>query len=255
MTEDQERRVYKLDLAERDIEECERRFRRYLAYEPVCSGEAFANARNDYQSIRRQREAEAALPAAWQQLIEEQDELLMELLSDRVESLCGYKPEPDAVSDFLSTNLVLRGGQLPHVPTRRRAPDIPPRNSLPARSPQTPEGALTRTGFELQGRFVASRSGREAMIKLFQEFDQRDDTFLERFAALPKHGRSRRFVARSREALYPGREDLAREHSHQLRPGWWIGTNYGVRQMNGIIAKACDVAGLRFGTDVRTKLD
>jgi hypothetical protein len=93
------------------------------------------------------------------------------------------------------------------------------------------------------------------MIRLFSELADRDSTFLERFAALPRHGRSRRFVARTREELYPGREDLAQVHSYELRPGWWIGTNYGVAQMNGIIRKACEVAGLRFGTDVRVRLD
>ncbi len=93
------------------------------------------------------------------------------------------------------------------------------------------------------------------MIKFFAELADRDASFMERFAALPKHGRSRRFVARTKEELYPGREDLAQDHSYEFRPGWWIGTNYGVQQMNGIIEKACDVAGLRFGTDVKTKLD
>ena len=93
------------------------------------------------------------------------------------------------------------------------------------------------------------------MIQFISLLADRDSTFLERFAALPKHGRRRRFVARSKEELYPGREDLAQDHSHKLRPGWWIGTNYGVRQMNGIIEKACDVAGLVFGKDVVTRLD
>ena len=246
----QDRRVYKLDVVERDVQECERRFRRYLGYDSVCTGQAFVNARQDYQSIRREREAEATLPAAWQQLVQEQDELLVELLADQVESLCGYKPEPDVVADFLSTSLVLRGGVAPK-------PE-PPRQPKPTPTPiPSPPGDQfpSRTGFELQGRFFDARSGRDAMIKLFLELASRDPSFLERFAALPKHGRSRRFVARTKEELYPGREDLAQSHSHELRPGWWIGTNYGVRQMTGIIEKACEVAGLRFGTDVKAKLD
>lgn len=242
----QERRVYKLDLVERDLDECEARFRRYLAYDPVCTGEAFTNARRDYQSVRRQREAEATLPAAWQQLVDGPDELLLELLADQVESLCGYKPEPDAVADFLSARLMLRTGVVPEPPRPPRPPPAPP---FPG------GGQLDRTGFEIQGRFVSARNGRDGMVKFFSELADRDPTFLERFAALPRHGRSRRFVARTKEELYPGREDLAHDHSQELRPGWWIGTNYGVRQMNGIIEKACDVVGLRFGIDVRTKLD
>jgi hypothetical protein len=257
----QERRVYKLDLVERDMEECERRFRRYLSYDLVCSGEAVTNARSDYQSIRRQREAEATLPAAWLQVLKEQDGLLIELLSDQVESLCGYRPEPDTVSEFLSTQLMIRGGDITAPAITRRSPEAsrvrrPPRlENAPSSEPPAVANALTRTGFELLGQFFEARNGRDAMIRLFQELDRRDGTFLERFAALPKHGKRRRFVARAREDLYPGRPDLARDHSYELRSGWWIGTNFGQIQMNLIIEKACDVAGLRFGSDVRTKLD
>jgi hypothetical protein len=34
------------------------------------------------------------LPDAWDRLVESEDELLIELLSDKVEDLCGVKPEP-----------------------------------------------------------------------------------------------------------------------------------------------------------------
>jgi hypothetical protein len=133
----QERRVYKLDIVERDPDECERRFRRYLAYDLVCTGEAYANARSDYQSVRRQREAEAALPEAWQQLVHEPDELLIELLGDQVESLCGYRPDPDAVAEFLSNRLLLREG------TRNRT-ETPQPPDRPARRPTRPS-AISRT--------------------------------------------------------------------------------------------------------------
>ena len=46
----QERRVYKLDLLERNIEECEARLKRYLDYQAACSGRALEEARRDYQS-------------------------------------------------------------------------------------------------------------------------------------------------------------------------------------------------------------
>ncbi|MBZ0168104.1 hypothetical protein MELA_02345 [Candidatus Methylomirabilis lanthanidiphila] len=92
-----ERRVYKLDLVERDIEESVRRFTRYLRYEDVCSGTALAATRADYQDVARSRQIRDALPQAWLKLVEEEDEILLELLADRVESLCGYKPDPDMV--------------------------------------------------------------------------------------------------------------------------------------------------------------
>ena len=43
----QERRVYKLDLLERDLEECVDRLQRYLSYENVRTGDAIKAARRD----------------------------------------------------------------------------------------------------------------------------------------------------------------------------------------------------------------
>ena len=42
-------------------------------------------------------------------LVAEEDELLLELLADKVESLCGFKPDVDTVARFLRENVSLRG--------------------------------------------------------------------------------------------------------------------------------------------------
>jgi predicted type IV restriction endonuclease len=97
-----ERRVYKLDIVERDVAESEGRLLRYLSYGAVTTGEAHRAAQDDYDSLRKDREIEAAIPKAWLKLIEDKDELLVELIADQVESLCGYRPEPDLVTGFLS---------------------------------------------------------------------------------------------------------------------------------------------------------
>ena len=73
----------------------------------------------------------------------------------------------------------------------------------------------------MDGRWHPASSAREVLIKVFGEFSERDPEFLERFATLPKHGRKRRYLARTREELYPGSPHLA-SNAHQLRPGWWI---------------------------------
>ena len=43
----EERRVYKLDILERDVEESAKRLDRYLSYEAMCSGQAIELARKD----------------------------------------------------------------------------------------------------------------------------------------------------------------------------------------------------------------
>lgn len=100
-----ERRVYKLDLLERTSEEASTRLTKYLSYERVCSGEALKAARSDYQNVARGREIEATLPRAWISLLQEEDSLLLDLLAEKVEGLCGYRPDQDDCRHFLQTRV------------------------------------------------------------------------------------------------------------------------------------------------------
>ncbi len=96
-----ERRVYKLDIVDRDVKECSERLERYLLYSAVVSGAALQAARDDYRDVYKGRQMLATLPMAWQQIIADEDEFLLEIVADRVEQLCGFKPSPDMVANFL----------------------------------------------------------------------------------------------------------------------------------------------------------
>jgi hypothetical protein len=248
----EDRRVYKLDLLERPLVDCVQRLQRYLSYEAVRAGTALTSSRDDYHSVRRAREVGSTIPTAWTKLVAEQDDLLVELLSDQVESLCGYKPEPDQVAAFLRT--LVRPQATPAGEPRPRQPLPSAQPKLPHRTPpQAPptEDQARLVGFVLEEDQKRTRNSRDTLITFFQALAKRDPSFLQRFAALPKHGKRRRFLARNREDLYPEREDLALSHSHELAPGWWIGTNYSTASIRKMIMMACEVAGLRFGRDVK----
>jgi predicted type IV restriction endonuclease len=253
----QERRVYLLDLLERDLAEVESRLERYLGYDRVRSGEALVAARSDYGDIAQRREVAKTLPEAWRLLVEEDDGLLAELVAEKVESLCGFKPPPDATSRFLAS---LTSGPRPERPKPAKpAPSTaaaegpekgskqPPRPASPTKAPQF--------GFTLKGQHYPARSAKGVLIKVLEVLSSNDPSFLERMAARPKHGRKRRFIARSPEELYPDRPDLARDYVHELSNGWWIGTNYGSRQIRtNILAMAAEVAGLRYGDELDVRI-
>lgn len=250
-----ERRVYKLDLLERDLPECSARLQRYLGYAQVTSGEAIAAAREDYRNASRTRQMLSTLPEAWSKLVTDEDDLLLELVADKVESLCGFKPDVDTVAKFLRENVWLHRRVPSASPTARSAPGqraTPTSVSAEGRVPATPASPIMpgSTGFTIQGRWVACRNGREVLVAVFEALADRDPTFLERFAARPKHGRTRRYLARSAEELYPGRPDLAREFFAKLKSGWFVGTNASHAAIRQIIEMACEVAALRYGVDV-----
>lgn len=245
-----ERRVYKLDIVEREIDEAVRRLQRYLDYRAICSGEAMKAARADYQNVARERQIKDTLPQAWRKLVEDEDELLLELVADRVESLCGYKPDPDMVAGFLrsaSTLIVV-----PPASSARPRAVVPP---TPLPSPATArDRQLSQIGFNLNAQFHPARNARDVLVKVFTELANRDATFLERFATLPKHGRTRRYLARTPNDFYPERPDLARDHSRELKEGWWLGVNLSRAAIARICEMACGVTGLRYDTDLKVNL-
>lgn len=235
----EERRVYKLDLLERSPAESTERLYRYLEYQRVVSGEALATARDDYKDVTRGRHIASAIPKAWNQLLSGPDELLVDLLADKVEDICGFKPDPEVCSEFIQT----RGGsQRAHIENGDRKLHEPP-------SPTPPP---TKKGFMYHGSFHPAKSAREVLQKVLITFSEDDPEFLERFAKR-EHGRKRRWIARSNSELNPDRPDLA-EKSVEFVQGWWMGTNYSRRRIEKITKLACEVANVEFGKDLVVSL-
>lgn len=242
----QDRRVYKLDLLGREALEISERLRRYLTFDRIRSGEALEAARADYKSGARIREIERVLPVAWQKLIEEHDGLLLDLIAEKVEELCGYKPDPDRVASFLTRHRAPEG--LPPVRPGPLSKKVPPIHAPGVTTPA--KGA----SFTLLGRTINVRNARGVLIGVLEELSQRDPQFLMRFASRPRHGRKRRFVAQRKEDLYPDRPDLAHEASHQLKSGWWVGTNCSKAQIKQIVKMAGEVADLQWEHDLGVNL-
>jgi len=96
-----ERRVYKLDLVERDVQESAHQLNRYLDYDKAKDGTTLENAREDYKNISKERQATKNIPVAWKKLIEEKDDMLIEIISEKVESICGFKPLTKQVFTYL----------------------------------------------------------------------------------------------------------------------------------------------------------
>ena len=243
-----ERRVYKLDLLERNIEDAAERLERYLGYKKVCSGEALKAARSDYQTVARGREIEAALPRAWSALLEEQDSLLLDLLAEKVEDLCGYKPDLDLCSRFLER--ISKPGATSTV-------SIPASSMSPAvKKPKRLEDVHKRSvvSFVFRGKAHESTSAREVMCSVFRLLAKEEPGFLERFAAR-KHSKKRRYLAQDRQELYPGRPDLAEDFSIEIAPGWWLGTNYSRRHMRRILDLALEVVQPSLRSVIQINID
>ena len=96
-----ERRVCKLDLIADDSEEIAKRLNRYLNYESVQADEAVKAIAADYQNVVDERQIQKGLPKAWNRLVAEPDELLLEIIVEKTAEICGKRPTPEHVITFL----------------------------------------------------------------------------------------------------------------------------------------------------------
>ena len=72
------------------------------------------------------------------------------------------------------------------------------------------------------------------------------------FEHLAQEGRTRRrWIARSADGLYADSPHLARDHAHEILPGWFLDTNLSRAQIDQRLAIACKIAGYRYGDDAR----
>ena len=232
----EERCVYKLDLVERSPGESTQRLDRYLQYQRVISSEALSDARNDYRDVARERQIADSMPKAWHQLLSGPNERLVELLADKVENICGYKPNPSVCSQFIMEKA--NSHSPPDLPIN--PPEDPPR--LPTAPPPA------ERGFLYLGRFYPGRFASQVVREILITFPQQDADFLERFGA-KKHGTKRRFIAKSAIELYPGRPDFA-HNSVELIQGWYMGTHYNRASFEKYVRLACEVANVEFGKDL-----
>lgn len=242
-----DRRVYKLDLLERESEEIVNRFNRYLDYNDICTGTAVENARKDYKNVAKEREIKRTLPEALIKLINESDELLVDLLLEKVESLCGYSPDQDVVINYLKQNV-----QIKTPADFREFEQKNKKTKLTSTRKQTEEKIITSTnviGFILKGKKYKTNGARDFCIKGLLELSKCSDNFFARYAAIPKHGKKRRFIAEDKYDLYPGRKDLAEKASFEIESGWWVGINIGQLQSIKIVYLGCEIAKLKIDKD------
>jgi len=232
----EDRRVYMLDLFERDLDQAVETLQKYLSRTNVESGKALESARKEYRSRNRRLVARDAIPESWKELVEKGDEMLFELIGDAVESKVGVRPEENDIIAFLVDKLNKPAMTTTHSPI-----------AMPVKVEET----STRHGtLVLKGKQLQYSNAKEAMVIVLRELAQADLSFLQRCSQRSEFsGRKRRYIAQSVVELYPDRPDL-RGCNERLPDGWYVATNLNNQLKKSIIKAAAEVAGLAYGSDI-----
>ena len=96
----EQRKFETIELYKWDKAEIAQKLIDLLGKENVISGKAVENAEN----LRKKHHISETFPAAWNQLVSEPDSLIIELLAEKTQDLCGHKPDAGQVEQFLSAH-------------------------------------------------------------------------------------------------------------------------------------------------------
>lgn len=126
----EQRKFYTIEIYDQAAEEITQRFIEFLSKDNVITGKAVENAEKIYKGKQKQDLTKTTMPKAWKRIIEESNEVLIELIAETTEKMCGYKPDADTVAKFITNINKVAGTQnirqtgIVSVPSRIRAPNL-----------------------------------------------------------------------------------------------------------------------------------
>ena len=161
----EQRKFYTIEIYEQDAESIAENFEKFLSKENVISGKTIEFAENVYKSKQKKSLIERTLPKAWEKIITEPDEQLVELLADTTEKLCGYRPDSEAVAKFIHD--IIKSPPIMHTHTQN-IHTLSPQKVKNDKKVYIPTGYTGKsiTAFVLDGTRYSVKSWKEMLLKV-----------------------------------------------------------------------------------------
>jgi len=250
----QDRRLFKLDIVERELSDACERLERYLAFERVKNGKARTEAVREYEDRFQRNKVKELIPKVWQSLLAEPDDLLCDVLIEAVEAQGGQRPlREDVIAFFQSAvsadSLIARAvGKSAY-----RAIPIPtPPNllqTLPINVLLSPAGSIGYCAAD--GKWHSFTSGKQCYVAIIRHLVAHYPEFCDRFQSAKTRGK-RAWISKHKKDLFPGRPDFQESEVTAVGGGWLVGTQMSAQaEMPKRVEAACACVGLVFGRDVK----
>jgi hypothetical protein len=102
----QQRKFFAIDIQQQSPNIAAQHFKEFLGRSSIADGSAVSRAKAVKESREKNILIKKTIPQAWRRIVEEPNELLIELFADKVESMCGYRPELEKLSDFIQEKYI-----------------------------------------------------------------------------------------------------------------------------------------------------
>ena len=101
------RRFFDVNFHKDSEEDASKNLMRFLSKKALIDGSAVKEAQKEFDKLQQEKQASGELPKAWQKLVSEPDELLVDLLRDKVMELSEFEPSTEQIVGFLQKLSVL----------------------------------------------------------------------------------------------------------------------------------------------------
>lgn len=223
----EERRFCVIDIRNEDVELSVRLFVDFLSRSGIYSGSAVRSAESRLDTLIKESAIRDALPEAWRSLIIEQDELLVDLIDEKVESLLGFKSGPEPIRRFLEGLSGTIPSDLRHesasIPTDSFR-DHPTLQTTPQRTPSVRTRSVRQggrrglTGFTFDGESFSVYQWKGLVQTLAEALHRRHPTEFDRVQEL--RGTKRVYFSFNEQDLDEPREVKGSGYFVETKWGW-----------------------------------
>lgn len=244
-----ERRFAHLTLTESDdLDRVAQDLREFIEREAVLSGRADDAAKARLKQVKDREIGKSGLESAWAELLREPDDMLRDLLIEKVEQRIGARPAADDAERFLRSQTMRRVEAAPKPTPPDDRTDATQRTAAERGGPPPP-GAKLR-GFEFRGERYMARHAKVVMALLADTLAEVDPEFLQRWSHLGR-GRMHRSAIRTGDPLL---SDPKRRTWYVQLPShsdWHVFTGVNQTLKLGMMQDMAEAAGLVRDRDVR----
>lgn len=214
----EQRRFHVVEFDKQNGAEIAQKFVDFLSKENVSSGKAVQNA----QELYKKHQISETLPEAWNQLVSEPDQSIVNRLAEKTQELCGRVPDRDSVKLFLSEHALQIKISL-STTTAERDPSSEstavPISPLPP-NPSDRSVATTCRSFTFRGNIYEVSSWGDMIVKLC-EIMHRDhgDRFEEVLSLSKSYSRNQRDIASGQSKQISGTDIFVDTHGGKVIEG------------------------------------
>ncbi|MDE0497100.1 MAG: type I restriction endonuclease [Acidimicrobiaceae bacterium] len=253
-----ERRFAPLTLTESDdLGRVAQDLREFMARDAVLSGRGHDAAQARLKQVKDRAIGKSGLESAWAELLREPDDMLRDLLVEKVEQRIGSRPWAQDVDEFLSA--LADRLDAPAAPSNQYEDPVSS-EQVPSWSTAGQDSAVVAgriVGVVIRGNRHEVGNGQAAMALLAGAMQRQSPDFLERYRDEAAPGAHKRPPAVRDDALNDYLEGQIRGQSYRQVDGsseWWIYVNLKTNAQARRMRMMAKIAGLSWGTDEGVRL-